>query len=161
MEKYLSSSTSNSKLIFFIKFKDLDIVETFIKSKPQFEEFCESIEHYKKVQDEIAREVYGVVTMGFYEFHREGLIDTLESLAKFMQHELIAKMTTEQQAAALKLTNEYEDISSKLLSTPTSTAELMNMKAYASTTEEKTIIEMEGRLRTVKSIYKIFQFIFK
>lgn len=101
------------------------------------------------MQDEIAREVYGVVTMGFYEFHREGLIDTLESLAKFMQHELIAKMTNEQQAAALKLTNEYEDISSKLLSTPNSTAELMNMKAYASTTEDKTIVEMEGRLRTV------------
>lgn len=130
--------------------KNIDEIEKFIQRKPKFEEYCELIEHYKAIEHEIARKVYGVVTMGFYEFHREGLVDTLESLARFMQTELIAKVTADQQNAMSIMTTEYEDISSKLLATPKDTKTLMELKEYAAKTEENTIPEMENQLRLVR-----------
>lgn len=129
--------------------KNVDEIESFIKSKPKFEEYCGLIERYKSIEHEIARKVSGVVTMEFYEFHREGLIDTLECLARFMQHELITKVTADQQNAMSKMTVEYENISAKLLSTPKDTKTLMELKEYAATTEDVTIPEMENQLRLV------------
>lgn len=131
--------------------KNVDEIEKFIKSKPKFEEYCELIEDYKAVEHEIAQKVCGVVTMGFYEFHREGLIDTLESLASFMQQELITKVTADQQNAMSKMTAEYEQISAKLLATPKDTKALMNLKLYAAKTETVTITEMENQLRLVRN----------
>lgn len=133
--------------------KNVDEIEKFINSKPKFEEYCELIEHYKEVEHEIARKVFGVVTMGFYEFHREGLIDTLESLARFMQQELITKVTADQQNSMSKMTAEYEDISSKLLAIPKDTKALMELKDYAIQTEESTIPGMESRLRVVSDLW--------
>jgi dynein heavy chain, axonemal len=133
--------------------KNVDEIEKFIKGKPKFEEYCELIEHYKGIEHEIARKVSGVVTMEFYEFHREGLIDTLESLAHFMQHELIMKVTADQQNAMSKMTAEYEDISSKLLATPRDTKTLMELKAYAVKTEDDTIPAMENQLRSVRKLF--------
>lgn len=131
--------------------KNIDEIEKFIKSKPKFEEYCETIEHYKAIEHEIARNVCGVVSMEFYEFHREGLIDTLECLARFMQQELITKVTADQQNAMSKMTVEYENISAKLLSTPSDTKTVMELKEYAATTEDSTIPEMENQLRLVSS----------
>lgn len=129
--------------------KSIDEIESFIKREPEFEEYCALIEQYKSIEHAIARECCGVVTIGFYEFHREGLVDTLESLARFMQQQLVAKVTADEQKAMSILTVEYEEISTKLLSTPRDTKALMELKAYAAKTEEETIPEMEDRLRVV------------
>lgn len=128
--------------------KDVEEIENFINGQPKFEQYCELIEHYKEVEHEIARKVSGVVTMGFYEFHREGLIETLESLARFMQQGLITKVTADQQNRMAKLASEYEAISEKLLSTPRDTKSLMELKEYATKTEEITIMNMEEMLRS-------------
>ena len=135
--------------------KNVDEIENFIKNKPKFEEYCETIEHYKAIEHEIARKVSGVVTMEFYEFHREGLIDTLETLSRFMQHELITRVTADQQSSMSKMTGEYEDISAKLLATPKDTKTLMELKAYAAKTEDDTIPEMENKLRLVRMSQKL------
>ncbi|KAL1389180.1 hypothetical protein pipiens_001339 [Culex pipiens pipiens] len=127
---------------------DMDEIERFMEKRPSFEEYCKYIQHYKQMEDNVAREIYGVISMGFYEFHREGLIDTLEGLAKFMQAELIAKMTADQQRAASQLAHEYEAIATKILTVPKDTVELMSLKAYAIQMEESTIPEMENRLKT-------------
>lgn len=129
--------------------RNIDEIEKFIKRSPEFEEYCKLIEQYRVIEHEISRKCSGVVTIGFYEFHREGLIETLESLARFMQQQLIAKVTADEQKAMTVLTVEYEDISAKLLSTPKDTKSLMELKAYAAKTEEETIPEMEDRLRSV------------
>lgn len=132
--------------------EDIDVISSFMKQKASFEEYCELIQKYKEIESEISREVYGVISMQFYDFHREGLIDTLEGLAKFMQQELLQKMITEQQNSCVKLAHEYESISAKILSIPKDTAELMELKAYAAKTEDTTIPQMEERLRLVMSL---------
>lgn len=107
------------------------------------------MKRYKELENEISVEVWGVVKMGLYEFHREGLIETLEGLARFMQNELISKMTADQQSDMCALGEEYEAISNKALTIPVDTNELMSLKAYVIKTEDTTIPEMEERLRIV------------
>ena len=129
--------------------QDIEEIERFMEKRPSFVEYCAFIQRYKNMEDQVPREIYGVLSMGFYEFHREGLIDTLESLAKFMQNELITKMVADQQNDALKLANDYEAISTKILTVPKYTAEFMALKAYAIKMEQSTIPEMEDKLRVV------------
>lgn len=106
------------------------------------------------MENEIAVECWGVVKMGLYEFHREGLIETLEGLARFMQNELISKMTADQQSDMSDLGDEYEGISKKALTIPVDTKELMSLKAYVIKTEDVTIPLMEERLRIVNNIIR-------
>lgn len=129
---------------------DADRIYNFMNTSPQFEEYCELINHYNDIEYDISMNVWGVVSMGFYEFHRTSLIETLESLAKFMQTELLAKMVTDQQADIAKLQSEYEEISKQALTIPLNTAELMASKAYVEKMQTEVIPEMENRLKVVK-----------
>lgn len=128
---------------------DADRIFSFMSEKQQFDKYCELINHYNDVEHEICWNVWGVVSMGFYEFHRISLIDTLEALARFMQTELLAKMVADQQSDMAKLQSEYEFISRQSLTVPTNTAELMSSKAYVAEMQSVTIPEMENRLRLV------------
>lgn len=128
---------------------DASSIYRFMDGSQDFVKYCELINHYNDIENEIPMNVWGVVTMGLYEFHREGLIDTLESLAKFMQKELLQRMVSDQQADVARLQAEYEAISQRSLTVPKNTAELMESKAYVRRMEEQVIPEMENRLRLV------------
>lgn len=121
-----------------------------MKREPEFNDFIQLVSKYKTMENDITKEVWSVVKMGFYEFHREGLIETLEGLAKFMQDELITKMTLDQQYDMSNLGEEYEKISKKALTVPLDTKELMALKSYVVKTEDTTIPEMEHRLKIVR-----------
>lgn len=129
---------------------DADKIYNFIHtSAAAFEEYCELINHYNDVEYEISMNIAGIISIGFYEFHRTALIDTLEMLAKYMQTELLAKMVADQQADMAQLQNEYDEISKQALTIPKNTAELMNSMAYAEKTQAEIIPEMEKRLKLV------------
>lgn len=128
---------------------DAEKIIQFMNSFPPFVEYCELIDHYKAVEDSIAKTTCGVISMGLYEFHRTALIETLEKLARFMQTELLARMVQDQQGEMAQLETEYEEISNKSLAIPQDTAELMASKAFVANTDNKVIPEMEERLRVV------------
>ena len=131
---------------------DAENIIKFMKTKPPFDGYCKLINHYKSIENDISQKIWGVVSMGLYEFHRESLIDTLETLAHFMQTELLTKMVFDQQADMAQLQSEYEAISETSLTVPKNTAELMESKAYVTKTDNKTIPEMEDRLRIVSNL---------
>uniref|UniRef100_A0A1B0D1E5 Uncharacterized protein n=1 Tax=Phlebotomus papatasi TaxID=29031 RepID=A0A1B0D1E5_PHLPP len=122
-------------------------IEQFIGRKPKFEEYCEQILHFKEIEGSITRNISGVIILGLYEFHREGLIETLERLARFMQNELITNLTAQQQTEISNFAKEYESISIKARKIPKDTRELMELKKYVQETEENKIPEMEQKLR--------------
>lgn len=128
---------------------DADRIYNFMNTNPHFEKYCELINHYNDIEYDISINVWGIVRMGFYEFHRTSLIETLESLAKFMQTELLARMVSDQQSNIAKLQSEYEEISKQALTIPKNTAELMASKAYVEKMQSEVIPEMENRLKIV------------
>lgn len=131
---------------------DADKIFNFMNTTAPFDEYCELINHYNDVEYEISVNIWGIISIGFYEFHRTALISTLEVLAKCMQTELLTKMVSDQQADMAQLQSEYEEISKQALTIPKNTAELMNSKAYAEKTQAEIIPEMEKRLKIVSQI---------
>lgn len=127
----------------------------FMRKKPPFEDYCTHIHRYNQIEQDISKNIWGVVSLGLYEFHRENLIATLESLTRFLQTEMLVKMVTDQQNDMAKLQCQYEQISSKSLTVPKDTAELMESKDYVAKTDNLTIPEMEERLRVVRRILYI------
>lgn len=134
---------------------DADKIYNFINTNAaSFDQYCDLINHYNDVEYEISVNIAGTISIGFYEFHRTALINTLEMLAKYMQTELLTKMVADQQADMAQLQNEYDDISKQALTIPKNTAELMNSIAYAAKTQAEYIPEMEKRLKLVSDIQK-------
>lgn len=129
--------------------KDAEKIEVFVNSAPAFEDYCDQINYFKNLQYEIAQNICGVIITGIYEFHREGLIETLEELAKFLQNELIGHMTGVQQKEITSVAQAYEDISKNILTVPKNTNELMHLRIYAQEMETVKIPQMEARLKAV------------
>lgn len=136
--------------------QDAEEIDAFVNGAPKFEEYCERINYFKKVEYDIAQNICGVIITGIYEFHREGLIDTLEQLAKFLQIELISHMTGLQQKEITSVAHEYENISKNILTVPKNTNELMHLKAYAQEMETEKIPQMEQRLKGVR-VYRLLK----
>lgn len=129
--------------------EDAERIEVFVNGSPAFAEYCERINYFKKLQYEIAQNICGVIITGIYEFHREGLIETLEELAKFLQNELISHMTGVQQKEITSVAQAYESISTNILTVPRNTNELMQLRSYAKEMETVRILQMEVRLKAV------------
>lgn len=140
------------KYLSLINGQDVEVVEAFIKSKPSFEEYCDKVDHYQNLEYEIPMDVYGILLMGFYEFHREILIETLEGLSNYITNQLVLKMLNDQQESIIKLAKKYEKVIETLLTVPGDTHELMALKEYAKNTEEKLLPEMEDKLRIVSQV---------
>lgn len=124
-------------------------VYNFLEKNPEFDVFCDLVNHYSDIEYEISMNVWGIISVGLYEFHRTMLIQTLESLAKFIQTELLRKMINDQQAVMIQLQHEYERISNTALSIPLNTRELMASKEYVEKMQSEIIPEMEKRLKMV------------
>ncbi|XP_073827136.1 dynein heavy chain at 36C [Musca autumnalis] len=127
--------------------RDAERVSKFISAQPEFEAFCQMVHEYRDKEDKISRDIWGVIRMGLYEFHREKFIGNLESFGRYMQEQLLNHMVNDQQNKISKLGKEYESIAKKALTIPKDTAELMSLKAYVINTEENVVPEMEQRLR--------------
>lgn len=127
--------------------EEAERIEAFVGGCPAFEEYCERINYFKTLQYEIAQNICGVIVTGIYEFHREGLIETLEELARFLQNELISHMTGVQQKEITSVAQAYESISKNILTVPRNTNELMHLRSYAQEMETVRIPQMEQRLK--------------
>ncbi|KAH8413286.1 hypothetical protein KR009_009673 [Drosophila setifemur] len=126
---------------------DAERVANFMESEASFEAYAEIVYEYREKEDRIAKEVWAVIRMGLYEFHRDKFITHLETLARQLQLDLLARMVTDQQARISRLGKEYDAIAKKALTVPKDTAELMALKAYVVHAEENLVPEMEARLK--------------
>uniref|UniRef100_A0A1B0F9M2 AAA+ ATPase domain-containing protein n=1 Tax=Glossina morsitans morsitans TaxID=37546 RepID=A0A1B0F9M2_GLOMM len=126
---------------------DSQNVARFIESKPSFEKYCEMVSHFRQKEEKISRDIYGVIRMGLFDFHREKFISNLEELASYMRTQLLTQMIMDQQEEMLRLGKEYEAIAKKALTIPKDTAELMSLKSYIINAEENVVPDMEQRLR--------------
>lgn len=127
--------------------KDAEKLSKFMHGSASFEAYCDMVHQYRQKENQIAKDIWGVIHIGLYEFHREQFVANLEAFARFMQEQLLNSMVESQQNVISKLGKEYESIAKKALTLPKDTAELMGLKAYVINTEENIIPEMEQKLR--------------
>lgn len=135
------------KYIDLMNGRDSENVAKFMGSNPPFEDFCEMVYFYREKEAQIVKDIWGVLRMGLYEFHRNKFITNLEMLARYIQEELLERMVNDQQTEIIKMGKDYENIAKKALTVPKDTAELMSLKAFVINAEENVIPEMEQFLR--------------
>lgn len=134
-------------------------VFNFMEGIQRFNDYCDLVNDYNDIEYEIAMNVWGIISVGFYEFNRKPLIQTLELLAQFVQKKLLTRMIRDQQAEMMQLQKEYTEISNMALSVPKNTRELIKSKEFVSKMQSEVIPEMESRLKMVFMIY-VFGFWF-
>lgn len=125
----------------------------FMERNQEFNDYCDLVDHYKDIEYEITMNVWGIISVGFYEFNRIALIQMLELLAQFVQKELLTRMIRDQQAEMMQLQLEYTEISNMALSVPKNTLELIKSKKFVSKMQREVIPEMENRLKMVFMTY--------
>ncbi|PSN56752.1 Dynein heavy chain 7 [Blattella germanica] len=126
-----------------------EAVNEFLSTEHPFEDFVPLVLNYHQLSLDIPCKVDHTVTMGMYEMHREDLIDTLVSQARFFRDQLLARMTHDYQTLCKQLGEEYEDIATQALTPPENTAKLMEFIAYVQKVENETVFVMENRLREI------------
>ncbi|XP_066544073.1 dynein axonemal heavy chain 7 isoform X2 [Amia ocellicauda] len=126
-------------------------VEQFLREKHHFEDTMREVLKYRQLADEIQYGSVKVVRLGMFEVHCEELIRALVKRAEGLCDKIVAKMMSDHQDINRELCKEYEKISEKALSTPPSTQELMELKAYVSKVEAQDMPVLEKRLVEAKS----------
>lgn len=134
-------------------------VYSFMEGNQGFDDYCDLVNHYNDIEFEITMNVWGIISVGFYEFNRIALIQTLELLAQFVQKELLKRMISDQQTQMMQLQKEYTEISNMALSVPKNTRELIKSKEFVSKMQCEVIPEMENRLKMVHIIKYFFWFL--
>ncbi|XP_058156420.1 dynein axonemal heavy chain 7 [Dasypus novemcinctus] len=121
-------------------------VDAFLAENHHYEAIIHEIRKYQKLMEEIQYTSRKTVRLGMFEMHCDELIRALVKRADIICGKLINKMFRDHQEINTRLCDEFEKIAEKALSTPPSTTELMEMKAYIQKVEATEMIELEQRL---------------
>ncbi|XP_041433138.1 dynein heavy chain 7, axonemal isoform X2 [Xenopus laevis] len=129
---------------------DLD-VDHFLSEEHTFEEIMREVLKYKALTSEIQYTSRKFIRLGMFELHCDELIRALAKRSEAISGKLVTKMFSVHQEVNKMLCDEFERIAEKALSTPTSTHELMDLKAFITKVEGQQMLELEQRLVDAKN----------
>ena len=87
-----------------------------------------------------------VVQLGMYELHCDDLILNLFRKTDSLREKILQKMSQDHQGVNNKLCERYEDISTVALTSPNSTAELVELREKVTKIENIVMKELENEL---------------
>ncbi|XP_067117728.1 dynein axonemal heavy chain 7 [Osmerus mordax] len=129
----------------------LEDVEQFLREQHSFQEIMVEVTRYQQLADEIQYDSSKVVRLGMFEVHSHELVRALVKRAEGLCQKLIARMLQDHQVFNQKLCDEFEKIAEKLLSTPSNTQQLMELKTYVDVVQAQEMSLLEKKLSDSKT----------
>ncbi|KAI3386968.1 hypothetical protein SNEBB_010455 [Seison nebaliae] len=126
-------------------------VNNFLKNEEvTFYRYTMEVKKFRRLTDDIQNNVNKIENIGMFELHNEELIRSLTKRIDGCVTKLLERMVHDHVVANEKLCHEYNFIAEKALTTPTDTAELVELREFVKNAEEKTLLDMERRLYQAK-----------
>lgn len=121
-------------------------VRQLVAGDVNFTAFCAKVAFFHDIADRLHGNLWSVRIMGIFEFHREGLIEQLQTLTLFLQTEILSRMVIDQQHDMKCVHSEYESFCERITTVPKTTAELMNLVEFLSDGEEQQLPVMQTKI---------------
>ncbi|CAB0039603.1 unnamed protein product [Trichogramma brassicae] len=140
------------KYITLINKDEITFVKNFLAEIPprSFQEFAELIEKYDNFVKKIPSEFDSLCFTRIFEVHKEDLIEYICKTATHCKNMLISQMNHDyQDKSKFRIGEEYQSISSRAMSVPPNTSELMELKVFVKKAETELSDELEDRLREI------------
>ncbi|KAL7295896.1 hypothetical protein TKK_0010939 [Trichogramma kaykai] len=130
---------------------EITFVKNFLAEIPprSFQEFAELIEKYDNFVKNIPSEFDSLYFTSVFEVHKEDLIEYICKTATHCKNMLISQMNHDYQDKSKLIGEEYQSISSRAMSVPPNTSELMELKVFVKKAETELSDELEDRLREI------------
>jgi len=103
-------------------------VDQMIKDELPFKDLSNQFRKYQGIADEITYTLQKVMRMGIFEVHCEQLNSSLARRSENLAQKIISYMCKKHQAENEALCNYFDEVATKALSTPTNTAELVQLQ---------------------------------
>ncbi|VDM15555.1 unnamed protein product [Hydatigera taeniaeformis] len=113
---------------------------------PSFDDLTVELLRYRHLTKRIQYESRRIIRLGMFEVHADELIRALVKRAEGIADKVLDRILEEHRNINRSLIRQYEDIASKALSIPASTAEMMDLIEYVKKTETVTMARMEREL---------------
>ena len=142
----INHAKSYEKYVALISRKAEEEVDAFLKDEHSFNEYEREVKKYQRLVKEITYGSHRVVRVGMFELHCDELIRSLSKRAEVLTTKLLDRMLADHFETNRKLCQEYESIAEKCLTTPTNTAQLIELKKAVNKAETETVFELEKKL---------------
>ncbi|CAL8097411.1 unnamed protein product [Orchesella dallaii] len=124
-----------------------DMMDNFIGEERTWEQLVEEVKKFHALSQDIPVAFDPKNLIGIFDVHCDELIKGLANRAMEVRDKFLEKMIHELHALLKEIVDEYEAISEKALSTPTSTEQLFALKEEIEKIREKTLPHMTQEVR--------------
>ncbi|XP_065834129.1 dynein axonemal heavy chain 7-like [Oscarella lobularis] len=154
MEAPIAYSKTFDKYNFLVKGQADGEVEEFLKGDHRFEEYINEVQKYRDLIDELNYSQRREIRMGMFDVNCKDLLRSLAKRAEALCNKLLTKMSKDHMELNRKIIGEYQEIGDRSMTTPQSTDELMEMKAFMREVETKKLAELEAKVDKMKERLK-------
>lgn len=126
-------------------------VDALLAENRPFDDYCREVRKYRKLMDDIQYKATKIVRCGMFEVHCGDLIHALAKRAESLASKLLGKISRDHYEANKALSEEYEVIAEKALTTPANTEQLMEINTYINKVEKETMLVLEKKLTAAKN----------
>ena len=121
-------------------------IDAYLQENHTFDEFKEKVLFFDKLGKTINNDISKVVQLVMYELHCDDLILNLYRKTDGLRERVLQKMSQDHQNINNKLCDRYEEISTVALTSPNSTAELVELRDKVTKIETDVMKELENEL---------------
>eukprot|EP00118_Oscarella_pearsei_P018868 m.196512 g.196512 ORF g.196512 m.196512 type:complete len:4008 (+) comp39530_c1_seq1:67-12090(+) len=150
MDAPVAYAKTFDKYNFLIEGQADAVVDEFLTGDHRFEEYINEVQKYRDLMNEINYSQRREIRMGIFDVSCKELLRSLVKRAEGLCNKLLARMTKDHVDLNRAILNDFQEVSERAVTTPQTTEELMDMKAFMRDVESNKLVELDARVGKMK-----------